>query len=70
LRVYDLEDPRHPREVAHFVPEAAPGQAAAQSNDVFVDAGGLVYLTDRVGGGVVILEPEPELAQLMTAART
>jgi len=70
LRVYDPAEPGNPVEVAHFVPEAAPGQAAAQSNDVFVDSGGLVYPTDRVGRGVVILEPEPELAQLMTSART
>ncbi len=65
LRVYDIADPAAPREVAHFVPEAAPGQPAAQSNDVFVDSAGLVYLTDRVGGGVAILAPEPELAALM-----
>lgn len=68
LRVYDLEDPAAPREVAHWVPEPGPGQVAAQSNDLFVDADGLIYLTDRVGGGVAILEPLPELADLMRRA--
>ena len=69
LRVYDIDDPMRPVEVAHFVPEPAPGQPAAQSNDVFVDAQGIIYLTDRVGGGVAILEPEPELSRLMATAR-
>ncbi len=66
LRVYDLADPAEPREVAHWVPRPAAGQAAAQSNDLFVDAGGLVYVTDRVGGGLAVLEPEPGLADLMS----
>ena len=56
-------------EVAHWVPEAAPGQVAAQTNDVFVDAAGLIYVTDRVGGGVAILEPDTDLAALMAASR-
>jgi hypothetical protein len=32
------------------------GRPAAQSNDVFVDDRGLIYLTDRWGGGLDILE--------------
>lgn len=69
LRVYDLSEPTLPVEVAHFVPEAASGQPAAQSNDVFVDCESLIYLTDRVGGGVVILQPAEGLAERMAAAR-
>ena len=69
LRVYDLEDPARPREVAHWVPRPAPGQVAAQSNDLFVDRDGLVHVTDRVGGGVAVLEPEPALAELMDRSR-
>jgi hypothetical protein len=57
LRVYDLEDPARPREVAHWLPEPPAGQAAPQVNDVFVDASGLVWLTDRYAGGVSVLEP-------------
>ena len=67
--MYDLQDAHAPREVAHLVPGAAPGQPAAQSNDVFVDAAGLIYLTDRVGGGVAVLAAEPELAGLMADSR-
>lgn len=62
LRVYDLADPVRPAEIAHWIPECPPGQAAAQINDVFVDESLLVYLTDRVNGGLYILEPAPDVA--------
>lgn len=65
LRVYDLADPEHPVEVAHWVADPAPGQPETQANDVFVDVDGLIWVTDRAGGGVAVLEPEPELAALM-----
>jgi hypothetical protein len=67
LRVYDLADPAQPIEVAHWLPEAAPGQPAPQSNDLYVEESGLVWVTDRVGGGVAALEPEPWLAELLLA---
>jgi hypothetical protein len=57
LRVYDLEDPAAPREVAHWVPEPPAGQAAPQLNDLFVDSDGLVWVTDRYSGGLYVLEP-------------
>ena len=65
LRVYDLEDPAHPVEIAHWLPEAAPGQEAPQANDLYVEESGVVWVTDRVGGGVAALQPEPWLASLM-----
>jgi hypothetical protein len=68
VRVYDLEDPARPREVAHFVPEPPRGQPAPQLNDLFVDANGLVWVTDRVGGGLFVLEPEPALGALLDSA--
>jgi hypothetical protein len=69
IRVYDLADPGHPAEVAAWVPEPPPGQAAAAINDLYVDDGGLIWVTDRIGGGLYVLEPEPELAALMADAR-
>ena len=69
LRVYDLLDPARPVEVAHWVSAPPPGQPVAQANDLFVDAGGLVWVTDRGSGGVAVLEPEDELAALMADAR-
>lgn len=56
LRLVDIGDPRNPREVGWYVPEVPAGQAAIQINDVFVDRDGLIYISDRAGGGVYILE--------------
>jgi sugar lactone lactonase YvrE len=68
VRVYDVADPEAPREVAFWVSEPAVGQPAAQANDLFVDADGLVWVTDRVGGGLFVLAPEPALEALMRDA--
>jgi hypothetical protein len=65
VRVYDIRDAHAPKEVAHWVPNASSGQPAAQTNDIFIDAQCRFYVSDRVGGGIDILEPEPELAALM-----
>lgn len=56
LRVVDLRDPYRPEEVGFFIPPAPPEQEAVQINDVFVDADGLIYITDRYHGGLYILE--------------
>jgi hypothetical protein len=69
VRVYDLADPQHPVQVAHWIPRPAAGQPVAQVNDLFVDAADLVWATDRIGGGLYVLEPEPALAALMENAR-
>jgi hypothetical protein len=69
IRVYDLTDPAQPAEVAHWVPEPPAGQPVAQINDLFVDDSGLIWATDRVGGGLYVLQPEPGLARLMNDAR-
>jgi hypothetical protein len=68
LRVYDIADADHPVEVAHWIPECPPNQEAVQINDVFVSDSLTVYATDRVNGGVYILEPDPELSVRMTRA--
>jgi hypothetical protein len=41
---------------------------AAQINDVFVSEDLTMYVTDRVNGGVYILEPDRALAARMTQA--
>ena len=50
LRIVDIADPTAPQEVGHFIPEPASGQSAPQTNDVDVDARGLVYIVDRMVG--------------------
>jgi hypothetical protein len=69
LRVYDLADPEQPVEVAHWLPEPPAGQAAPQLNDVYVEESGLVWATDRIGGGVYALEPDDRLGALLQEAR-
>ena len=50
LRIVDVANPAAPEEVGFYIPEPAPGKAAPQSNDVDVDARGLIYLGDRYSG--------------------
>jgi hypothetical protein len=50
------------------LPDSPPGQEAPQINDLFVDAEGLVYVTDRISGGLYVLEPEGSLAERMKTA--
>ena len=55
-------------EIAHWIPECPPNQAAAQINDVYVSENHTVYVTDRVNGGVYILEPDTILSTRMRQA--
>jgi hypothetical protein len=56
LRMLDIRDPTAPTEIGWYIPEPPSGQASPQSNDVFVDERGLVYVIDR-NVGLDILEP-------------
>jgi hypothetical protein len=56
VRVFDIAEPLQPREIAHFVPEAPPGRATIQMNDITVAADGLIYATDRHAGGLYVFE--------------
>jgi len=58
LRVVDVADPTQPTEIAWFIPDPPPGRPAIQLNDVLVGPDGLVYVTDRLAGGLYILELE------------
>lgn len=69
LRVYDLAEPARPADIAHWIPECPPDQPACQINDVWVGEDLLVYVTDRVNGGVYILEPDEALADRLREAR-
>ncbi len=63
LRIYDINDPRQPEEVACFVPPDPEKQIGifpktalvTQTEDVLVDARGYIYITDK-NHGIFILE--------------
>ena len=57
LRVVDWSNPFAPKEVAYYIPAGNKERACPQSNDCFVDRDtGLIYLSDRWGLGLHILE--------------
>lgn len=56
LRAVDVSDPLRPKEVGHFVPETPADGDRIQSNDIGSDEHGRLYLIDRAGSGMHILE--------------
>jgi hypothetical protein len=58
VRVFDLQDPYRPKEVALYVPETPSDSpvGAVQMNDVYVDDRCIVYAVERHTGGVYLLE--------------
>jgi hypothetical protein len=50
LRILDIANPRHIREVASYVYDPAPGRDRISANDVYQDDRGLIYLIDRIRG--------------------
>ena len=56
LRAVDVSDPLHPKEVGCYVPETPAGTPGIQSNDIGADDNGRLYLIDRWGQGMHILE--------------
>ena len=56
VRVYDTTNPFQPQEVAYFVPQIPKGAASLGINDVYLDENGIMYVVDRIKGGLYILE--------------
>ena len=56
IRVFDIKNPFQPEEVAYFVPEIPEGAEANGINDIHVDENGIMYVVDRIKGGMYILE--------------
>jgi hypothetical protein len=56
LRAVNVADPLHPKEVGCYVPETPEGTPGIQSNDIGCDDDGRLYLIDRWGQGMHILE--------------
>jgi hypothetical protein len=57
LRIYSIQNPREPKEIAYFAPKV-PGNkgAAIQMNDLIVGNDDLIYANDRFTGGLYILK--------------
>lgn len=56
LRAVNVSDPLRPTEVGHYVPALLGEQEEIQSNDIGCDEHGRIYLIDRWGAGMHILE--------------
>ncbi len=58
VRMYDIREPQAPREVAFYVPEAdaLTDTAGYMTNNVEIDDRGYVYVVDRDGAGMDILQ--------------
>ncbi len=57
LRIVDCSNPFSPKEVGYYIPPGNSHRTVPQSNDVVVDPStGLIYLGDRWGLGIDILE--------------
>ena len=56
LRAVEVSDPLVPKEVGYYVPATPSTQEAIQSNDIGSDEHGRLYLIDRWGAGMHILE--------------
>jgi hypothetical protein len=56
LRAVDVSDALRPKEIGCYVPALPDGQKAIQSNDIGTDEFGRLYLIDRWGAGMHILE--------------
>ena len=68
LRAFDISDAHNPVDVAHWIPASPAGQDATQINDLYVDADHTIFVSDRIGGGIYVLQPDAALSARMAAA--
>ena len=56
VRAVDIRDPFHPREVGYYIPKPRQALGPVQTNNVEIDGRGYIYLVDRAGHGLHIVE--------------
>ncbi|MEQ8192856.1 MAG: hypothetical protein RIB59_00060 [Rhodospirillales bacterium] len=77
MRAVDVRNPYRPREIAYYIPAPNKHTArrcdsrngcrrVAQTNNVEIDGRGLIYLADRAGGGLHIVELTGKAAAIIT----
>jgi hypothetical protein len=80
VRVVDVRDPYHPKEVAHFIPSITEAtdkrclkvdgqercKTAIQTNNVETDDRGYIYIVDRANTGMHILELTGDAKRIAT----
>jgi hypothetical protein len=70
LRVYDISAAHDPKEIGFWEPETPSGQEVPQINDVFVDDEFNIFVSDRITGGLYVLQPDEAMNRAMNEART
>jgi hypothetical protein len=72
VRAVDIRDPFHPKEIAYFVPAATPRTTGGgiQTNNLEVDDRGYIYLADRNGAGLHIVELSGEARKVANFSGT
>jgi hypothetical protein len=58
VRIVDISNPHNIREVAHYVPPTYPDTDGPQTNDVYQDDRGLIYVIDRIRGLSIVERSE------------
>ena len=56
VRAVDVRDPLHPKEIGYYIPAAGAAGGVTYTNNVEVDERGYIYIVDRAGGGMHVLE--------------
>jgi hypothetical protein len=56
VRAVDVRDPPRPREIGYYIPAPAANRGGVHTNNVEVDERGYIYIVDRAGAGLHILE--------------
>jgi sugar lactone lactonase YvrE len=63
IRIFDILWIGIPREIAYYVPQERTNGEPCQLNDLTMTSDGTIYVTDRAGNGLYILQPQVDFGQ-------